>query len=198
MRIRKHNDDRPRLGKTKNLSEARGDREISLSLWRQISQTAKSVCGDRQQGSEEWDIRQCCCAGLRKQSFQLSELYIGGVPLVQTSCMLKLIDYRVKWAVGVARRALIPDSDVRFVGDAIQPIFIDTGLADAGLTAKKRDLPFAVLGPLPEIRDLLQFMLSSDKLCKLPRSPGGESAFDRSFPSDQVRRQRLRKSVKFA
>jgi hypothetical protein len=119
MRICKFNYHRPRKREAKNVSEQCGDREIPLSLWRQISQTAKFVCGDRQQGSEEWDIRQCCCDGLREQSFQLSELYIGAVLSVQTSCILKLIDYRVKWAVGVARRALISDSDVRFVGDAI-------------------------------------------------------------------------------
>jgi hypothetical protein len=33
--------------------------------------------------------------------------------------MLKLIDYGVKWAVGVVRRALKPESDVRFVADTI-------------------------------------------------------------------------------
>jgi hypothetical protein len=118
MRICEFNYHRPRKREAKNPSEQRGNREIPLSLWRQISQTAKSVCGDRQQGSEEWDI-QCCCAGLRKQSFQFSKLYIGGVVSVQTSCMLKLIDYRVKWAVGVVRRALIPNSDVWLVGDAL-------------------------------------------------------------------------------
>src|SRR5262249_10768827 len=118
MCIREFNYHRPRKREAKNLSEQRGNREIPLSLWRQISQTTKSVSGHRQQGSEEWDIRQRCCAGLRKQSFQLSEPYIGGVLSVQTSCMLKLIDYRVKWAVRVVRRALIPNSDVWLVGDA--------------------------------------------------------------------------------
>jgi hypothetical protein len=33
--------------------------------------------------------------------------------------MLKLIDYGIKWAVGVVRNALMPNSDVRFVADAI-------------------------------------------------------------------------------
>jgi len=39
---------------------------------------------------------------------------------------LELVDNGIKWAAGVVRRALIPDNDMRFVGDA-------------GLAAKKCD-----------------------------------------------------------
>ena len=109
MRICEHNDHRPRKRETKNLSQQRGNREIPLSLWRQVWQRVKSVCGDRQQGSVEWDVCECCCPGLREHSCQLSELYIRGVLSLETSCMFKLIDYGVKRAVSVMWRTLISD-----------------------------------------------------------------------------------------
>ena len=59
-------------------------------------------------------------------------------------------------------------SDVRFVGDTTQPILTDTGLADAGLAAKKGDLAAAALRPLPERRYLLQLTLAPDKLSSIP------------------------------
>src|SRR6516165_1449649 len=113
------------------------------------------------------------------------------------NCTLELIDNGIKWTVGVVRRALIPDNDVRFVGDKIQPSLGDTGLADDGLTAKKGDLTFAGLGPLPEGRHLLQFMLPPYELCKLRRLAGDESHLDRLFLYDLVSSFRPQDSLKF-
>src|SRR5262249_355419 len=44
----------------------------------------------------------------------------------------------------------------------------DAGLADVSLTAKKGELPFASPGAFPKARELLQSLLPSDKLCKIP------------------------------
>src|SRR5262249_49827497 len=73
-----------------------------------------------------------------------------------------------------------------------------TGLADAGLSAKKYDLTFAALDPIPEGRHLLQFMLPPDKMCKLARLASEESALDRSFPRDPISSDRVGNSHKFA
>src|SRR6516162_122068 len=108
-----------------------------------------------------------------------------------------MIDNGIKCAVGVVWRALIPDNDMRFVGDKIQPGLGDTGLADAGLAAKKCDLTFAGLGQLPEGRQLLQFMLPPYELSKLRRLAGGKSHLDRLFPCDLVRSFRPQDSPKF-
>src|SRR5215472_7653089 len=112
------------------------------------------------------------------------------------SCTLELIDNGIKWTVGVVWRASIPNNDMRFVGDKIQPSLGDTGLADAGLTAKKCDLTFAGLGPLPEGRHLLQFMLPPHELCQLRRLAGDESRLDRLFSRDLVSSYRPQNSVK--
>src|SRR5262249_17201840 len=110
---------------------------------------------------------------------------------------LELIYNGIQWTVGVMRRAVIPDNDMRFVGDKIKPSLGDTGLADAGLAAKKCDLTFAGLGPLPEGRHLLQFMLPAYELCKLRRLAGDESHLDRLFPRDLVGSFRPQDSFKF-
>src|SRR5262249_14637743 len=99
---------------------------------------------------------------------------------------LELIYNGIKWTVGVMRRAVISNNDMRFAGDKIQPSLGDTGLADAGLAAKKCDLTFAGLGPLPESRHLLQFMLPPYELCQLRRLAGDESHLHRLFPRDLV------------
>src|SRR5215472_15667143 len=112
------------------------------------------------------------------------------------SCTLELIDNGIKWTVGVVWRASIPNNDMRFVGDKIQPSLGDTGLADAGLAAKKCDLTFAGLGPLPQGRHLLQFMLPPYELSKLRRLAGDESQLDRLFPCDLVSGYRPYNSVK--
>src|SRR5262249_52269376 len=109
---------------------------------------------------------------------------------------LELIYNGIQWTVGVMRRAVIPDNDMRFVGDKIKPSLGNTGLADAGLTAKKRDLTFAGLGPLPEGRHLLQFTLPPYEFCKLRRLACDESHLDRLFPRDLVSSYRPQNSVK--
>src|SRR5262249_53887134 len=109
---------------------------------------------------------------------------------------LELIYNGIKWTVGVMRRAVISNNDMRFAGDKIQPSLGDTGLADAGLTAKKCDLTFACLGPLPERRYLLQFMLPTYELCKFRRPAGDESRLDRLFPCDLVSSFRPEDSLK--
>jgi hypothetical protein len=85
------------MREAKNLSQQRSNREISLTSWCQNWRRIKSVRRDRQRGSEKWGICQCYCTGLREHSFQFFALYFWAVLALETSCMLKLIDYRVKW-----------------------------------------------------------------------------------------------------
>ena len=65
------------------------------------------------------NVNQRVCARPREHSFQLFELYFRAVFSLKTSCMFNLLNYRVKRAVCVVRRAMSAKSDMRLLGDAI-------------------------------------------------------------------------------
>src|SRR5262249_6494012 len=100
----------------------------------------------------------------------------------RNEAQLELIDNGVKWTVCVMRGAGISNNDLRFVGDKILPNLGDTGVADAWVTAKKVGFTFSGLGPLPEGRHLLQFMLLPHELCQLRRLPATNRISIACFP----------------
>src|SRR6266516_3256447 len=82
--------------------------------------------------------------------------------------MLELADDRVKGAVGVMGRALVPNRDVRVFGNGVFQHLADTRLADAGLAAEQGDLALAVLGPLPQTEQFLSSRCRPTNCVSLP------------------------------
>ena len=111
--------------------------------------------------------------------------------------MFVLGDNRIKWAVGVIGRALESYRHMCVIRDPIQQSFAYARLADAGLATQQSDLTVAALGPLPQVVQLMQFILPADKPRQLLRTDGSETALDHPFPQNPPGRHRLRKSFQF-
>ena len=87
--------------------------------------------------------------------------------MLEASRVLKSINDWIKRTVSVMRCALIPDSYMWFIGNAIEPRLAEARLTYTSLAANKDNLTVAALDPLPAARLLLQFRLPPHKLCML-------------------------------
>ena len=73
--------------------------------------------------------------GLGQEGFQLVKFYFRRIRALEARRTLELADDRVKGAVGVMRRALVSDRNVRVLGNAVLYHIADTRLADARFAA---------------------------------------------------------------
>src|SRR5436309_12326409 len=97
----------------------------------------------------ECGIGQGRLTGLRQNDFELFEFDVRPIPLLESRDMLELINDRIKWTVDMVRRPLVAASCVRLLRDALHEGLADARLADPGVPAQERDLPFAELGLFP-------------------------------------------------
>jgi hypothetical protein len=81
---------------------------------------------------------------LREHRIELVEPRLRGVVARQSGGSFHLADDRIKRAVGVLRRAEIPQARVRFAGETFQQRRGKPRFPDAGLPGKEHHLPFAV------------------------------------------------------
>src|SRR5215472_14520484 len=86
---------------------------------------------------------------LREQRIELVELRIGAVFVRKPSTTGHLTDNRIKRAVGVLRRAEIPQSCMRFTSKAFRKSGREPRFADASFPGKEHHLAFAVLCSRP-------------------------------------------------
>ena len=100
---------------------------------------------------------------LREQSVELVKLRLQGVVVGKSGSTFHLTDDRVKRAVGVLRRAEIPQSRMRLSGNALHQRRGQPRFADPGLAGKQHHLALAAFRPAPPPQQQLDLLLAADQ-----------------------------------
>jgi hypothetical protein len=126
-------------------------RLLHLLLRRRVEDGITIADRDRQERGEQRHCLDDVPVRLSEQGLQLIEPLLGGVVGHEACRELELADDRVEGAVGVARRALVAQVEVRLAFEPPMQHVRDAGLADARFAGEQNHLPLAALGPLPAV-----------------------------------------------
>ena len=107
-------------GEAEKLTGQRRDRELLLPLGSELQGGIASTGRDRQEGSIERGVRKACITGLRQHGLELIQFSIGQILPLEARCTLELIDDGKEGAVGMVRRALVANLDMRLLCDGVQ------------------------------------------------------------------------------
>ena len=153
---------RPRPRQPEELSRQRRQRPRTLLLRREIEArvTAFGVYPEQRREERRHGCHLDRC--LAQDRLELVEAQSWRIARIEAGCLIELTDDRPERAVDVVGRALVPEPQVRPVGQGVEQPLRDARLADPGLADEQHALALAGLGLPPALEQERQFLVAPD------------------------------------